>query len=278
MAFRHLMALLLAALSAVAPAMAQSARPSSLRADPFSALVGKRQSAAEREAASAAVERYIVATDDRVFLFQSDAREGRIKFLCGDGDSRIDCIIDEETPAEEIHQLLQVRASRGDVTWNDRRGETMLRVAAYGGVTVFWPGDARGLAASKSFSEDPSLVLPFASIATAQKRAHAATAIISARVGAPITFNIGDPQPDAAGGAAVLADAVVRAASGVAKVAEDPTGARVIAARIRRVDFVAGQPKVGLQKGVLNVEYNPMLDVEGRPSSAAIAKFLEDSL
>lgn len=272
------MALLLAALSAVAPAMAQSARPSSLRADPFSALVGKRQSAAEREAASAAVERYIVATDDRVFLFQSDAREGRIKFLCGDGDSRIDCIIDEETPAEEIHQLLQVRASRGDVTWNDRRGETMLRVAAYGGVTVFWPGDARGLAASKSFSEDPSLVLPFASIATAQKRAHAATAIISARVGAPITFNIGDPQPDAAGGAAVLADAVVRAASGVAKVAEDPTGARVIAARIRRVDFVAGQPKVGLQKGVLNVEYNPMLDVEGRPSSAAIAKFLEDSL
>jgi len=272
------MALLLAALTVGAPAMAQSARPSSLRADPFSALVGKRQSAAEREAASAAVERYLVATDDRVFLFQSDAREGRIKFLCGDGDIRIDCIIDDETPAEEIHQLMQVRASRGDVAWNDLHGETVLRVAAYGGVTVFWPGSARGLAASKSYSEDPSLVLPFATISTAQKRAQAATAIISARVGAPITFNIGVPQPDAAGGASVLADAVVRAASGVARVAEDPTGARVIAARIKRVEFAAGQPGIGLRKGVLNVEYNPALDIEGRPSSAAIAKFLEDSL
>ena len=145
-------------------------------------------------------------------------------------------------------------------------------------MNVGGPGDGRGVAASKSCGEDPSRVRACAAIATAQKRAQAATAIISARVGAPITFNIGDPRPDAAGGAAVLADAVVRAASGVARVAEDPTGARVIAARIRRVEFIAGQPKIGLQKGVLNVEYNPMLDVEGRPSSAAIAKFLEDSL
>ncbi len=283
MAFRPLLTLI-AALGAVAPfqfgsASAQDLRPSSLRADPFSALVGKRQPAAEREAASAAVERYVIATDDRVFLFQADEREARIKFLCGDGDKRIDCVIDTETPAEEIHLLTQLRVSRGDVAWNNRRGQTVLRVAAYGGVTVFWPGDGRGLAASKSFGEDPPLALPPASIETARKRAQVATAIISARVGAPITFEIDEPPASSVeAGASVLADAVVRAASGIALVADDPTGARVLAARVRRVEFVTGSPKLSIEKGVLAVGYNPALDIAGRPSSAAIAKYLEESL
>lgn len=279
MAVSKFAALLAASMSLMTLAHAQRAEPAALRADPFSALVGKRKPAAEREAASGAVERFVIASDDRVFLFQSDDRVGRLKFLCGEGDDRIDCLIDREAPAEEIHLLTASRVSRGDVVWNDQRGRTLMRVAAYGGVTVFWPGDARGLAASKSYGEDPPLTLDFATVETARQRAQAATALISARVGAPIVFEIGEPSPDAGGGASVLADAVVRAAGGMGRVAEDPTGARVIAARIRRVEFRrAADPALAMQKGVLSVGYNPALDVAGRPSSAAVARFLEESL
>ena len=131
-------AALAAAASIGASASAQVA-PTSRKADPFSALVGKRQSVEEREAATGAVERFVVATDDRVFLFQKDERDGRLKFLCGAADPRLECVIDDVAPAEEIHLLTPLRASRGDVLWNDRRGRTFVRVAAYGGVTVFWP-------------------------------------------------------------------------------------------------------------------------------------------
>jgi hypothetical protein len=262
---------------ALAAACACGTADAAPRADPFSALVGKRQSS--RGPAAAAVERYIVATDDRVFLFQGDSRQGRLKYLCADGDQRLDCVIDEDVPAEEILLLKPSRASRGQVIWRDIDGALRLRIAAHGGVTVFWPGDARGQAAAKSFGEDPPLVLSFVSLEGARARAQRATAIISADVGAPIVFDIGDPEPDADGGASVLADAVVRAAKGMGRVARDPTGARVIAARIRRVEFQAGEdPNVRMRKDALVVGYNPDLDVAGRPTSSAIAAYLEDSL
>lgn len=279
MAVRVLSALLLAALSLFATADAQTATPSSLRADPFSALVGKRKPAAERVAADAAVERYVIATDDRVFLFQSSGGEGRLKFLCGEGDNRLSCVIDKVNPAEEIHALTASRVSRGDVVWRNREGDTIMRVAAYGGVTVFWPGDGRGHAASKSFGEDPPLILDFATIDIARSRAQSATALISAKVGAPIVFDIGDPGPDGSGGAKVLADAVVRAADGLARVAEDPTGARVIAARVRLIRFrPMAEASLGIEKDALTVGYNPAGDIAGRPSSARMARFLEESL
>ena len=79
MAFRvKKLALLAAAASLFATAEAQGVEPSSLRADPFSALVGRRKPAAERVAAQAMVERFVIATDDRVFLFQSSGGEGRL--------------------------------------------------------------------------------------------------------------------------------------------------------------------------------------------------------
>lgn len=279
MALRLLLALFSALALLLATAAAQSAAPSSLRADPFSALVGKRKPAEERAAANAAVERYVIATDDRVFLFQSNGGEGRLKFLCGGGDRRLSCFVDEENPAEEIHLLTASRVSRGDVLWRNREGETLLRVSAYGGVTVFWPGDGRGHAAAKSFGEDPPLTLNPVSIETARARAQSATALVSAKVGAPIIFDIGDPGPDTFGGAAVLADAIVRAADGVNAVATDPTGARVIAARIRQVRFrPIGGVSLGIDKDTLAVGYDPSADIAGRPSSARIAKFLEESL
>lgn len=279
MAFRVKLALLAAAATLFATAEAQGVEPSSLRADPFSALVGRRKPAAERVAAQAKVERFVIATDDRVFLFQSSGGEGRLKFLCGEGDTRLSCVIDEVNPAEEIHALTASRVSRGDVIWRNHEGDALLRVAAYGGVTVLWPGEAREHAAAKSFGEDPPLILDFATVETARARAQTATALISAKVGAPIVFDIGDPGPDSAGGASVLADAVVRAADGVARVAEDPTGARVIAARIRQVRFrPAAGPSLGIDRDALTIGYSPSGDISGRPSSARVARYLEESL
>lgn len=260
-------------------ALAQSSPPVSFSADPFSALVGKRSAEAARLDDSASVERFVIATDDRVFLFQGGEREGRLRFLCGAGDSRMDCVIDETTPAEEIHLLSPTRAPRGDTVWRDRSGEALLRVSAYGGATVFWPGDPRGHAASKSFGEDPPLTLDFATLQVAQARAQRATALISAQVGKPILFDVGDPGPDESGAASVLADAVARAAKGLGRVANDPTGARIIGARVRRVEFIVGRPPaVGFEAGVLSVRYDPAADAAGRPSSSEIARFLEEAL
>lgn len=270
---------LAAAAAMGAVACAQDVRPSAFSADPFSALVGKRQPDAARLLDAESVDRFIIATDDRVFLFQGGPREGRLKFLCGDGDTRMDCVIDETTPAEEIHLLTPTRAPRGDTVWRDRSGEALLRIAAYGGATVFWPGDPRGHAASKSFGEDPALTLGYATIETARNRASRATALISAQVGKPILFDAGDPGPDEAGGASVLADAVARAAKGVGRVANDPTGARIIGARVRRVEFVVGRPPaVSFGDGILSVRYDPAADAAGRPSSSEIARLLEEAL
>jgi hypothetical protein len=79
--------------------------------------------------------------------------------------------------------------------------------------------------------------------------------------------------------AAVLGDAIIRAANGIKDVADDPTGARIIASRIKKVSFsAASAPGLGFAAGVLNIRYVPGQDIDGRPSSAAVAHFLEETL
>lgn len=269
---------ILAAAGALAVASTALAQQPATAANPFNALVGKSSPAAPRLAV-AKVERYVVATDNRSFLLERAGRRARLKFLCGDGDGRIDCRLDDAVPAEEIYVLSVSRAPRGDVIFRDRAGRAYLRLSPYGGATVFWPGDAAGTAATKSFGEDAPLNLPFATVEAARQRAARATAIVSARIGSPILFEVGSPPPDSQGGAAVLADAVARAARGLAFVADDATGARVIASRVQEVRFEpAAVPSVRIERRALVVNYNAELDVDGRPASAAIAAYLESAL
>ena len=250
-------------------------------ADPFAALVGKKRERSDRRTARITHEKYVLASDDRVFLFEEHAHlnEARVKFLCGPADLRLDCTLDAETQAAEIYRLQPTRGPRGDIIYKDAAGGTMLRIASYGGATVFWPGEDRGFAASKSFGDDGLLRLGFESYGTAVRRAQAATAVVSAATGAPIVFDIGAPPPGENPNASVLADAVVRAANGIKNVADDPTGARIIASRVRKVLFApAAAPGVELDSEVLKVLYAQDGDIEGRPSSAAIALFLEETL
>lgn len=246
--------------------------------NPFSALVGEPRQRRERRRGRADIERYVLAADDRVFLFEDHTDEARVIFLCGDSDTRLDCTLDPEGPAPEIYSLRPTRGPRGDVIYKNVEGETMLRIASYGGATVFWPGENRGFAASKSFGDDSPLLLPPADVATAARRAQAGTAVISAITGAPIVFNIG-AQPVIGVDAPVLADAVMRAADALKTVADDPTGARIVASRIKRVVFIESEaPGVSLTETALEIRYVPNSDINGRPSSTAVARYLEETL
>lgn len=263
------------------PAVAQEpiAAMMQSQSDPFSALVGKRRERRAERAARGKVERYVLASDDRSFLFEDQSSEARVKFLCTQTDPRIDCTIDPDGPSPEIYVLVPTRAPRGDIIYKNAQGDALLRIASYGGATVFWPGETQGLAASKSFGDDRSLILPFVGYDAAVRRAQEATAILSGATGAPIIFDIG-AEPIAEGeNTAVLADAVIVAAKAIKGVADDPTGARIIASRIKKAVFIAdSRPGVSLNETVLEIRYAPLLDIKGRPSSAEITYFLEETL
>ena len=263
------------------PAAAQEAIPLMARSqsDPFSALVGKRRERRTERAARGKVERYVLASDDRAFLFEDQSSEARVKFLCTQTDPRIGCTIDPDGPSPEIYILVPTRGPRGDIIYKNAQGDALLRIASYGGATVFWPGEARGLAASKSFGDDQSLVLPYADYTTALRRAQKATAILSAVTGAPIIFDIGAAPMDDSADASVLADAVTVTAKAVSGVADDPTGARIIASRIKRAAFITDSAaSVALNQTTLEIRYAPLSDIKGRPSSADIVRFLEETL
>lgn len=270
-------AAMLAALVATPAAAAQAdpAAPVVLRqADPFSALVGKRRAppAPERK-----IERFLVSADGRAFVLDDRRDDARIKYLCTDEDPRLDCRIDPEAPAEEVFVLTKTRGPRGDVIYRDAYGDVRLRLASYGGATVFWPGEAAGQAASKSYGDDGPLTLPGADFIAASRRAQGAAAQLSARLGAPLYFDIG--RGAAGDDASVLADAVARAAAGIERVAADPTGARVFSARVKLVRFLPGAPpRMALDADRFNVVYDPSAGLAGRPSSGSVARFLEENL
>lgn len=266
-------------LLAPTPGGALAARAQVSENDPFAALVGKRRARQRERAPQAKVQHYALATDDRGFLFEDFGDSARIKFLCAEKDPRLECSFEPAGSAAEIYVLTPTRGPRGDLIYKTVSGEALLRIASYGGATVFWPGEKEGRAASKSYGEEKSLHVAFATPEIADRRARRATAAVSALTGAPILFEIDDPATDETAGAAVLADAVVLAAKGVAEVASDPTGARVVAGRLKAVHFVpAEKPGLALNEKVLEVRYNPALDLAGRPSSAAVRQFLEESL
>lgn len=246
--------------------------------NPFSALVGeRRERRSDRQQGT--VERYVLASDNRAFLIEARTRTARVKFLCGPGDLRLDCTFDAAAPAPEIYLLTLTRGPRGDSIFKNADGETLVRIASYGGATVHWPGDSAGSAASKSFGDDQLIELPAVGFEAAERRAKSATAIISALAGSPITFDLSSPTPDEMTNASVLADAILRTTIGVRAVVDDPTGARILGDRITHVVFEIGSaPIVRFEEDALVVEYVPDQDISGRPSSRAVERFLEESL
>jgi len=247
--------------------------------NPFSALVGKRRERVSESGSARGVERYVLTSDDRIFLFEERGASARVRFLCSPDDPRLDCQLDGGDAAPEIHLLSATRAPRGDIIYKTEEGETLLRIAAYGGATVFWPGETYGIAASKSFGDDRPLSLIFEDYEAARRRAQSASVHVGAMIGAPLFFDVGAGRRAVGANAAVLSDAVLMAAKGIGTVADDPIGARAVADRIKRVAFLPGAaPGVALNGAVLEIVYVPNQDVNGRPASAAVAHYLEETL
>ncbi len=247
--------------------------------DPFAALVKRSAEETTTRRVGARVERFVIASDNRAFLFEDRGREARVKFLCQEDDKRFDCVLDPERPIGEIYRLRATTAPRGDVIFRDVTGRVFLRLSSYGGATVFWPGDKEGHAASKSLGEETSLNLPFATKTIALRLAQRSSAHISALVGAPVVFDVSQPLPTSTNGAGVLADAIARSAKGIQMVAKDKDGALALAKRIKTVRLVSAEaPEISLSGSVLEVRYNPEADLNGRASSISVARFLEESL
>lgn len=248
--------------------------------NPFSALVGNRRQRRDARAQRTSLQKYVLASDDRAFLFETRQNEARIMFLCGADDARLDCRLDPDVASSEIYLAQPTRGPRGDVIYKTTDGRTLLRIASYGGATVYWPGDGRGAAASKSFGDERRLDLAAADFKTVQRRAVSASAFLSALSGTPIIFDVGPASANVSeSDHSVLADTVLVTAKGIQLVADDPTGARIIGDRINSVEFRTGlAPTIALDRDILIVTYVPGLDIAGRLSSSAVAQFLENSL
>jgi len=83
--------------------------------------------------------------------------------------------------------------------------------------------------------------------------------------------------------ASILADGIMTVTKGMAQVASDPTGARVIGNRVKsvrffRLDKEAEKPVIRLEDKSLQIYLNPSIGLEGRPSAADVARFLEENL
>ncbi|MEM9707090.1 MAG: DUF4908 domain-containing protein [Pseudomonadota bacterium] len=250
--------------------------------DPFSKLVRGGQSEEPQRQLSIQIQRYAITGDARAFLLENEGRRSRIKFLCGPGDRRFDCMLNPTQPSEEIYSLRMRPSSGGGSVYRDRRGAIVLKIASHGGATVYWPGDGRGLAASEAIGDETSLRLPFASVSMARALSEQAATYLSARVGAPIDFDLGTPATDPSSGAAVLYDTIARTARGVfiaAGAAASDQNKEAFDGRIKMVRFSAGPtPEIRYAKNVVMVTYNPAADMDGRLSSAQVARFLTQAM
>lgn len=247
--------------------------------NPFSGLVGRKRTGKSDGKKAGRIDRFVIASDERVLLFDDRTNSARVQFLCGDKDPRIDCVFDEKVYSPEILTLTPTRGPRGDVIYKSQEDRIVLRIASYGGATVYWPGRNDGAAASKSFGDDDNLELPHADLNTVVRRARMGGAYVSAKVGAPIPFEVDIAHSDGLGNYGVLADAIVRTAAALSRIGEDETSAEILGRGVKRVRFALSDERgVALDGQTLTIQYQPVAGLAGRPSSFYVRDFLENQL
>ena len=269
------------------PAPVSAAPAAESNIDPFAAMLTRRGPSAIR-LSSRVPQLYKTTEGDETFLFQVDGRRGLIRFPCTLGDDTLECALLAWGGAEETMILSSRRSPRGDVTWSDQGGAAVLRVTSNGGATLFPPDEtAQALADDSVVPLGGRAVLPVSrssgslkpvpmSYEVAASRMQRASDLINERHGTFITFMA---PGEHSGDQGVLADAVLTAAKGIDMVAADALGARIIGERLAVVEFVPDRKAgLSLQEGALTVTYNPAGGVAGRPSSIAVARYLEANL
>ncbi|MEE9328497.1 MAG: DUF4908 domain-containing protein [Parvularculaceae bacterium] len=256
--------------------------------DPFRALLTRRGPAAVK-LSTRTPQLFETTQGDEAFVFQTDGRTGLIRFLCDKSDTTdIECALLRGQRGEEIYALTATRSPRGDVIYKDVDGEAVLRVTTNGGATLFSPSEKPatqgtvlvplgGKAVLPVPNTKASLSAPALSYAEVEARMLLAADIFRERYGIDIYFL--QSGPDGQRNQAVLADAVLTAAKGIDLVAADALGADALAKGLEMVRFVPGTKTSYLfDKKVLTITYAKGANIAGRPSSAAIARYLEATL
>ncbi len=254
--------------------------------DPFASLLTRRAPSAV-QLSTGEPQLFETTEGDETFLFQAQGNTALIRYLCDDNHSHtLECSLLDGERGEEVHLLTAKRSPRGDVTYKDSEGVTVLRVTANGGATLFQPDHktlsphydrfSNGKAVLPVVGVSVSLQAPPASRALVEERMRRASELLQQRYGFFIPFVApGRSNHDNA----VLADTVLTTAKALDVVASDRLGAKVLRERLDMVEIVKGpQAKVALQGRTLLIAYDPHGSVEGRPSSLMIARFLETHL
>lgn len=177
--------------------------------------------------------------------------------------------------SEEIFALRWQPAANGDRILLRDDGEQMLRIAYLGGITLFTPGNLRGIPMALD-RPAPPLIAPPPSFEQVRDVAGQIMVRLRTEVGRDIVFEADWARVGAdVGGRAILYDAIRNSGTALYNVAGSPAGRLNLARGLQRVRFVqSGRAGVSLNGPMLVVFFSVEQGLAGRPSSFAIGRVL----
>jgi hypothetical protein len=177
--------------------------------------------------------------------------------------------------SEEIFALRWQPAANGDRLLLRDDGEQMLRIAWLGGITLFTPGNLRGIPVALDRPAPPLGQMP-PSMGQVQSVAGQIMQRLRAEVGRDIVFEADWARAGIdAGGRATLYDAIRNTGTALANVAASPAGRLNLGRGLQRVRFMqAGRAGVFMQGPMLVITFSTEQGLAGRPSSFAISRVL----
>lgn len=177
--------------------------------------------------------------------------------------------------SEEIFALRWQLAAGGDRLLLRDDGEQMLRIAYLGGITLFTPGNARGIPVALD-RPAPPLMQPPPSIEQVRSVAGQIMNRLRSDLGRDIVFEAdwGRAALDP-GSRSILYDAVRNTGTALGNVAGSPGGRLNLSRGLQRVRFMqAGRAGVYMQGPMLVITFSVEQGLAGRPSSFAIGRTL----
>jgi hypothetical protein len=177
--------------------------------------------------------------------------------------------------SEEIFALRWQLAAGGDRLLLRDDNEILLRLSWLGGITLFTPGNMRGIPVALDRPAPPLVQMP-PSIEAVRDVAGQIMSRLRTEVGHDIVFEAdwGRVAMDA-GGRAILYDAIRNTGTALYVVASNPAGRLNLGRGLQRVRFMqARQAGVYLSGNMLVISFSVEQGLAGRPSSFAIGRVL----
>ena len=214
------------------------------------------------------------------FSFAIDRNEPRVGHYVSE-DTGIGFVLDRSSElaklkfdsSEEIFALRWQPAANGDRILLRDDGEQMLRIAWLGGITLFTPGNLRGIPMALDRPAAP-LVPMLTSIEQVRDVAGQIMSRLRTEVGRDIVFEAdwGRAAMDP-GGRAILYDAVRNTGTALYNVANTPAGRVNLSRGLQHVRFMqGGRAGAYLNGPMLVISFSVEQGLAGRPSSFAVGR------